>query len=582
MFLPINKSDMQARGWAEYDFLLITGDAYVDHPSFGAAIISRVLENAGYRVCILAQPTSRQDYTRFGKPKIGVMITAGNIDSMVANYTVAKKRRNEDSYSPGGKNNFRPDRACIVYTRQIKELFPDCPVVLGGLEASLRRFRHYDYWSDSVRDSVLVESGADVILYGMADNSVIQAAKTLQNNGSFANIPGVCYMSGHKPKNCITLSGRTDKVNYAKDAKAIFKEQDPVTGKTIAEPYGAQFLIQTKPPMPLTQQEFDRVYALPYQRDYHPVYKDLGGVDAILEVAFSIIHNRGCFGSCNFCSLAYHQGRIVTCRSHDSVMEEAKKITQMPDFKGYIHDVGGPTANFRGPACKKQLTSGLCKDKQCLTPRPCKNMVIDHRDYSSLLKKIAGLPKVKKVFVRSGIRFDYLINDKNTAFLKQLVQDHISGQLKVAPEHCSDRVLFHMGKPNFEVYKKFANTYNQLNKQMGKKQFLVPYFISSHPGCTLNDAITLTQYLNSIGYMPLQVQDFYPTPGTLSTTMYYTGIDPRTMANVYVPKTKEEKAMQRALLQWRKPQNHALVRKALIECNRQDLIGMAKKCLIRR
>lgn len=588
-FLPVSRADMQTRGWDNYDFLCITGDAYVDHPSFGFAIITRVLEHAGFRIAVLAQPDWRDlnAFRAFGRPRYGALITAGNIDSMVAHYTVGKKRRSRDDYTPGGVMGKRPDRAATVYSQCVKRAFPGLFVSIGGLEASLRRFAHYDYWDDSVHRSVLLDSGADVLVYGMAENTMVDLARALRDGGDFRKLRGVVFAT-NDPADCTfpyTICPSFEEVvaqkkSYAKATRIQQNEQDAVTGRAIIQRHGKTFVVQTPPPLPLTTEEFDETYALPYQRAYHPDYEALGGVKAIEEVQNSIIHNRGCFGGCNFCSLAFHQGRVLSVRSHESVVQEAERITKSPGFKGYIHDVGGPTANFRAPSCAGQKTRGMCK-RGCLAPEPCKNLDCDHSDYLALLRKIRALPGIRRVFIRSGIRYDYLMHDKNDEFFRELVQYHISGQLKVAPEHCVDSVLDYMGKPHFETYRRFYDKFFALNRKYQKDQYLVPYLISSHPGCTLADAVRLTEYLHSIGHMPEQVQDFYPTPGTLSTCMYYTGIDPRTMKEVYVPRSPHEKAMQRALLQWRKPEKRALVLEALRTAGREDLIGFGKHCLVR-
>lgn len=593
-FLPVSKEEMTALGWYYCDFLLVTGDAYVDHPSFGIAVIARTLEAAGFKVAILSQPDFRsaEDFEKMGRPRYAVMVTGGNIDSMVAHYTAAKRRRSEDSYSPGGVAGKRPDRAATVYAKLAKKAFPDVPVCLGGLEASLRRFAHYDYWADRIMPSILQDSGADVLMYGMGERSVAELAKNFKAGKKGAelckNIRGVAYFTEDEQEiafpfvECPSYENVLEsKADYALSVKKQYDEQDYHTGKAIVQRHGKKLLVQNPPSKPLTTDEMDKTYALPYMRTYHPSYKALGGVPAIEEVQFSIIHNRGCFGACNFCSLAFHQGRFISSRSHESVLEEAKHITKNPDFKGYIHDVGGPTANFRKTSCKKQIRGGLCKDKRCLFPKPCTQLEASHSDYLNLLRKLREIPKVKKVFVRSGLRYDYMMADSNHEFFTELVKHHISGQLKVAPEHMSDNVLYYMGKPSFEVYEEFRKRYEKINEKLGKKQYLVPYLMSSHPGSTLKDAIRLAEYLNTLGYMPEQVQDFYPTPGTLSTAMYYTEIDPRTMKPVYVPKTAEEKAMQRALLQWRKPENRQLILKALRLAGREDLIGFEKGCLVR-
>lgn len=593
-FLPISKEDMVARGWYYCDFLLVTGDAYLDHPSFGTAVISRVLEDAGFRVAILSQPDFRSeaDFLAMGRPRYAVLVNSGNIDSMVAHYTVSKKRRHDDAYTPGGVGGKRPDRAVTVYAQLARRAFPDTPIYLGGLEASLRRFAHYDYWADRILPTVLRDAGADGLMFGMGEHSVVQLARNLKAGKrgveAVRDIRGMAYLSNTAADcafpsvDCPSLDEvLADRVAYAKSVKIQYDEQDAVIGRAILQPHGHQYLIQNPPAIPLTTQEMDHVYSLPYMRTYHPSYEALGGVPAIQEVQFSIIHNRGCIGACNFCALAFHQGRFISVRSHESVIDEAKHIAQHPDFKGYIHDVGGPTANFRFPACKKQEKYGLCRDKRCLFPHPCKNLEADHTDYLTLLRKLRALPGIKKVFVRSGLRYDYMMADQNDAFFTELVQYHISGQLKVAPEHMSDNALYYMGKPSFSVYEKFKKRYERINQKLGKKQYLVPYLMSSHPGATLEDAIHLAEYLHSIGYMPQQVQDFYPTPGTLSTAMYYSEIDPRTMKPVYVAKSREEKAQQRALLQWRKPENRPIIVKALRQAGREDLIGFGPDCLIR-
>lgn len=591
-FLPINKQEMTDRDWYYTDFVLVTGDAYVDHPSFGTAIISRILENAGFRVCILSQPKSDDDYKHFGKPRLGFLVNGGNIDSMVAHYTAAKKKRSDDAYTAGGKAGARPDRATIVYSNAIRRLFPDSFIAIGGLEASLRRFAHYDYWDDKVRPSILIDSKADLLMYGMGEKHIVEIAKRLKKGDrNLTDIKGTCYTvstKDYKPmpvKECPSfeaVSQNTDesKKLYAKSCKIQQDEHDFARGKTVIQKHGNLIVIQNPPMPPITTEEMDEVYSLPFMKTYHPSYEALGGVPAIKEVKFSIIHNRGCFGACNFCSLAYHQGRQISTRSHESVINEAKEITKLPDFKGYIHDVGGPTANFRAPSCEKQLKSGLCADKKCLAPNICPAVKVDHSDYLSLLRKLRNLPNIKKVFIRSGIRFDYLIADKDESFFKELIQHHISGQLKVAPEHCSSNVLKRMGKPPVEVYNKFKKRFYELTQSMNKKQYLVPYLMSSHPGSTLNDAIELSLFLKKEGLHPEQVQDFYPTPGTVSTCMFYTGYDPNTMEKVYVPKTAREKAEQRALLQYFKPENKQLVLSALKKAGRYDLIGTGKNCLV--
>lgn len=593
-FLPITTEEMHARGWEQPDFVLITGDAYVDHPSFGTAIISRVLENRGYRVCIVAQPQSDEDYRRFGVPRLAFLINGGNIDSMVAHYTAAKRRRSEDAYSPGGKAGLRPDRATIVYSRRVRALFGDVPIAIGGLEASLRRFAHYDYWDDAVRPSILQDSGADLLMYGMGERHIVEIADRLaagEPMHALTDIRGTCYMTDaatYSPMPCaecptydqVRQPDATGKKQYAISCRIQQEEHDPIRGKTVIQRHGEQILVQNPPSLPLSTQEMDAVYGLPYMRDYHPSYEARGGVPGIAEVKFSIIHNRGCIGACNFCALAYHQGRIITSRSHDSVVQEAKQITAMPDFKGYIHDVGGPTANFRTPACDAQLKRGVCKGKKCLAPDLCPAVKVSHEDYLSLLRRLRQLPGVKKVFIRSGIRYDYLNADKDERFFKELVRHHVSGQLKVAPEHVSDRVLQYMGKPSFRVYEQFRKRFYELTKSEGKKQYLVPYLMSSHPGSTINDAIKLARFLKKEGLHPEQVQDFYPTPGTISTCMFYTGLDPATLQPVYVPRTPQEKAEQRALLQYYRPENRQLVLRALQKAGRYDLIGTGAGCLV--
>lgn len=589
-FLPITYEEMLDRGWEQPDFVYVCGDAYVDHPSFGAAIITRTLERHGYKVCMLSQPNWRSvdDFKRFGKPRLGFLVSSGNIDSMVNHYTVAKKRRKKDSYTPGGVMGKRPDRAVIVYSNKIREAYGDVPIIIGGIEASLRRLSHYDYWDDRVRRSILLDSQADLLLYGMGENSIIEVADAL-NSG--LEIQYLTYLDGtvYKTKDLEVVGEhimlpdykrvKESKKKYAESFKIQYMNTDHFNAKTLVEAYEGFYVVQNRPNRPLTQQEFDDTYALDYMRTYHPSYQEK--VPAIEEVKFSLISNRGCFGSCNFCALAFHQGRIIQARSHQSILDEALKIIEDPEFKGYIHDVGGPTANFRAPACAKQNEHGTCVMKQCLWPKPCKSMKVDHTDYLKLLKQLRELPKVKKVFVRSGIRYDYLMYDKDDKFFRELVQHHISGQLKVAPEHISDRVLDKMGKPRSGLYKEFVSKYYRLNEEYDKNQFLVPYLMSSHPGSDMNAAIELAEYLRDIHHQPEQVQDFYPTPGTLSTAMYHTGMDPRDGTPVYVPKNYHEKAMQRALIQYRNPKNYDLVYEALVKAGREDLIGFSKKCLIR-
>ena len=593
-FLPVSKEDMQERGWWWYDFLLVTGDAYVDHPSFGPAVIARVLEADGYRVAVLAQPDwhSAADFLAFGRPRLGVLIGAGNLDSMVAHYTAAKKRRSEDFYSPGKKAGKRPDRATIVYANRAREAFgSEVPIIIGGLEASLRRFAHYDYWDDKVRRSILFDSGADLLVYGMAEEAEREIARRLKKKipvSEMHDIRGTAFIAA-SPSECAFESVRVpsyaevreNKRLYADATRIEYREHDPVRGKAIIQEHDGRYLIVNPPMMPLETKELDRVAELPYVRTYHPMYEAEGGVPAIEEVRFSVIHNRGCFGGCNFCALAFHQGRMVTSRSHESVIREVTELTKLPDFKGYINDVGGPSANFRHHSCKKQAKFGMCPDKRCLAPTPCPNLDADHSDYLALLRKLRSIPGVKKVFVRSGIRYDYMLEDKNDDFFTELVRYHISGQLKVAPEHCIDGVLDYMGKPHIEVYERFMDKYRRLNDRYSKEQYVVPYLMSSHPGSTLGDAVALAEYLNKKGRQPEQVQDFYPTPGTVSTCMYYTEIDPMTMKQVYVAKSFHEKAMQRALLQWKRPDKRRLVIEALKEAGREDLIGYGPECLVR-
>ena len=567
------------------DFLLVTGDAWVDHPSFGAAVIAAVLRGKGYSVDILAQPGWR-DASAFAereRPRLAALVTSGNIDSMVAHYTAAKKRRGEDSYSPGGAAGLRPDRAVIVYSCRVREAFPGLPVVLGGLEASLRRFAHYDYWDDAVRRSVLLDSGADILAYGMGERTIAEIAERLQRNMPLAGIPGTCVLSREKPDGAVVCGSfeevSSSKPAYAKAAMLQYEQHDHVRGKTVCQAHGGRWLVCYKPAKPLTTQELDRAAELPYTRLPDPKYTQ--PVPSIEEVRFSVIHNRGCFGGCNFCSLAFHQGREVSVRSHESLLREVEMLAKQPDFKGYIHDVGGPTANFRHPSCKKQQKHGMCPGKNCLTPEPCANLDASHDDFLTLLRKLRAVPGIKKVFVRSGIRYDYLLLDKTGKCLREMVEHHISGQLKIAPEHCVDSVLDMMGKPHWDKYAKFSELYERLNQRAGKKQFLVPYLISSHPGSRLEDAVRLAETLHRMGRRPEQVQDFYPTPGTLSTCMYYTGLDPRTMKPVYAAKTSRDKALQRALLQWFLPKNRPLVLQALREAGREDLIGFGKGCLVR-
>ena len=592
-FLPITREEMKERGWDQVDFVYVSGDAYVDHPSFGHAIITRLLESRGYRVGIIAQPDWRkpESVQVFGEPRLGFLVSAGNMDSMVNHYSVSKKRRKTDAYTPGGEMGKRPDYACVVYGNLIRQTYKKTPIILGGIEASLRRMAHYDYWSDKLKRSVLLDSGADVISYGMGEHSIIELAEALD-----AGIPveDITYIAGTvvKTKSLDSIYDaeilpsfedlKADKMNYARSFYTQYLNTDAFNGKRLVEPYSDHlYVVQNPPATPLTQMEMDDVYSLPYQRTYHPSYEAKGGVPAIKEIKFSLISNRGCFGGCSFCALTFHQGRIVQVRSHESLIEEAKEITKDKDFKGYIHDVGGPTANFRHPSCKKQMEHGVCKTRQCLFPSPCKNLDADHRDYVSLLRKLRDIPKVKKVFIRSGIRFDYLLADKKQEFLRELCEYHVSGQLKVAPEHVAGPVLSLMGKPEHKVYEEFTRQFYKMNEKIGKEQYLVPYLMSSHPGSTLKEAVELAEYCRDLGYMPEQVQDFYPTPSTLSTCMYYTGVDPRTMQKVYVPKSPHEKAMQRALIQYRNPELYDLVIEALHKAGRSDLIGFGPKCLVR-
>ena len=591
-FLPICREDMNKRGWEQCDFVYITGDAYVDHSSFGPAIISRILEAHGYKVGIIAQPDwkVKESIAILGKPRLGFLVSAGNMDSMVNHYTVNKKRRHEDAYSPGGKAGLRPDYATVVYCNLIKQTYKDSPIIIGGIEASLRRMAHYDYWSDKMKHSVLIDSGADIISYGMGEHSIVEIADAL-NSG--IDIADITFIKGtvYKAKSLESVydyielpdydSVASNKLEYAKSFNIQHKNTDPYTAKTLVEKYKEKlYVVQNPPALPLTTTEMDDVYELPYMRQYHPIYEKQGGIPALSEIKFSITSNRGCFGGCSFCALTFHQGRIVQVRSHESIIREAELMTKDPDFKGYIHDVGGPTANFRQSSCKKQLTKGVCANRQCLFPSPCKNLEVDHKDYISLLRKLRKLPGVKKVFIRSGIRFDYCMADADDTFISELCKHHISGQLRVAPEHISDNVLKRMGKPSNNVYNAFIKRYRRINAKTGKEQFVVPYLMSSHPGSTMKEAIELAEYIRDLGYMPEQVQDFYPTPSTLSTCMYYTGVEPATLKPVYTPVSTREKAMQRALIQYRKPENYDLVKDALLSNNRADLIGFDKKCLI--
>ena len=592
-FLPITREEMLERAWDSVDFVYVCGDAYVDHPSFGHAIITRLLEAHGYRVGIISQPDwkKKESVCVFGEPRLGFLVSSGNMDSMVNHYTVSKKRRKQDSYTPGGVMGKRPDYAAVVYGNLIRQTYKKTPIILGGIEASLRRLAHYDYWSDSLKRSILLDSGADLISYGMGERSIIEIADAL-NAG--LDVKDITYIDGTVCKvksldniyDAVVLESyddmKADKMLYARSFYTQYCNTDPFSGKRLAEPYSDHlYVVQNPPSKPLSRQEMDDVYSLPYMRTYHPSYESEGGVPAINEVKFSLISNRGCFGACSFCALTFHQGRIIQTRSHESLLNEARQFIEDSEFKGYIHDVGGPTANFRTPACKKQLTCGACLDRQCLFPKPCRNLTADHTDYLKLLRELRSLPGVKKVFIRSGIRFDYLLADPDDTFFRELCKYHVSGQLKVAPEHVADPVLQMMGKPEHAVYERFTKKYEELNKQMGLKQYLVPYLMSSHPGSTMKDAVALAEYLRDLGYMPEQVQDFYPTPSTISTCMYYTGVDPRTMKPVYVPKNPHEKAMQRALIQYRNPQNYDLVMEALKMTGRMDLVGFGEKCLIR-
>ena len=592
-FLPVTAKEMKDRGWNQVDFVYLTGDAYVDHSSFGCAIISRLLESRGYRVGIISQPDWRkkESIQVFGEPRLGFLVTAGNMDSMVNHYTVSKKHRQKDAYSPGGKMGLRPDMATVVYSNLIRQTYKNTPIILGGIEASLRRLAHYDYWQDQVRRSILLDSGADLISYGMGEHSILEIAEALDSGlqvGELTYIPGTVYKSKtldmvYDP---IVLPSyekiRDNKKAYADSFAVQYKNTDPFTAKPLAEDYGTRgYVIQNPPAKPLTQQEMDDVYDLPFTGTWHPMYDSQGGIPALEEIRFSLTSNRGCFGSCSFCALTFHQGRILQTRSHDSIIKEAIHMTEDPAFKGYIHDVGGPTADFRQPSCEKQLTKGVCQNRQCLFPEPCKNLTADHSDYVALLRKLRKIPKVKKVFIRSGVRFDYVMADKSPVFLQELVKYHISGQLRVAPEHVSDQVLRYMGKPSHQVYERFLKAYEKANAKTGQKQYAVPYFMSSHPGCTVKDAVKLAEYVRDLGFTPEQVQDFYPTPSTLSTCMYYTGIHPLTGEKVYVPKDPHEKAIQRALMQYKNPANRVLVLEGLKLAGRMDLVGFGPKCLMR-
>ena len=592
-FLPLNKNEMELKGWDRPDFVFVIGDAYVDHPSFGPAIISRMLELYGYKVAIIAQPDWKnvESIDIYGEPRLGFLVSAGNMDSMVNHYSVSKKRRSVDAYTPGGEMGKRPDYATIVYCNLIRRKYKKKPIIIGGIEASLRRLAHYDYWSNRLKHSILVDSQADILIYGMGENAIVEVAEALEAG---IDVKDITYVKGtaYRAKNTDNLDEFTalpefdelvsDKINYAKSFKIQYDNTDYFTGKVLVEKYNDhQYVVQNPPAKPLSESEMDRVYSLDYARTYHPSYEPLGGIPAISEIKFSLVSNRGCFGGCSFCALTFHQGRTLQTRSHKSIIKEAEKMIWEPDFKGYIHDVGGPTANFRVKACEKQKKYGVCKDKQCLFPKPCQNLNVDHSDYLELLRKLRELPNVKKVFVRSGIRFDYLMADKDDEFFRELCKYHISGQLKVAPEHVSNNVLNKMGKPENSVFKAFCDKYKKINEELGMKQYMVPYLMSSHPGSTMKDAVKLAEYLRDLGYMPEQVQDFYPTPSTISTCMYYTGVDPRNMEPVYVPISPHEKAMQRALIQYRNPKNYDLVHEALVIAKRTDLIGFDKKSLIR-
>lgn len=590
-FLPISVDDCKKRGWSSVDFVYITGDAYVDHPSFGVSIISRVLENAGYKIAILSQPNwhNDSDFKQFGTPKLGFLITSGNIDSMVAHYTASKKKRHDDAYTAGGKAGKRPDRAVTVYSNIVRRLYPDSPIILGGLEASLRRFAHYDYWADEIKPSVLIDSKADLLIYGMGEKQIVEIADRLNNGeriSDLTDIKGTCYAVDvrNTPYDGVEVPSLENCINskkeYAKSVRIEQDEQDHIRGRAVRQKHGKLMVVQNVPMPPLTTEELDNVYDLPYMRTYHPIYESQGGVPGIQEVEFSITHNRGCYGACNFCSIQFHQGRYVTSRSKDSIIKEAKLLTTLKNFKGYIHDVGGPTANFRKPSCEFQLEHGLCKGKKCLAPKPCPNLIADHSEYLDILRSVRSLPNIKKVFIRSGIRYDYLLQDKDDTFFRELVEHHVSGQLKVAPEHCSAAVLDKMGKPHIEAYIEFSKRYFRYTGQVHKEQYLVPYLMSSHPGSTLDDAIELAVFLKKHNIRPEQVQDFYPTPGTISTCMFYTELDPYTMEKVYVAKNMHDKALQRALLQYYDSKNYKLCEEALRKAHRTDLIGLGKNCLI--
>ena len=592
-FLPITSEDVKNRGWDYVDFVFVTGDSYVDHPAFGTAIITRVLEAEGFRVAVLAQPNWKNDseFLQFGKPRLGFMVNSGNIDSMVAHYTVNKRPRSDDAYTAGGRAGKRPDRALTVYSRILRRLFPDSPIIIGGLEASLRRFAHYDYWSDSVMPSVLLDSKADVLVYGMGENQTREIAHALDKGlgvEGLQDIKGICFSVNTKdytPAPVVDLPSYErvceSKKDYAVAARKELEQNDAFSARRCIQRHGDKILICNPPMPPLNTEELDLVYSLPYERTYHPSYEELGGVPGIEEVEFSITHNRGCFGACNFCALAFHQGRTVTVRSHESVIKEAESFKNHKNFKGYISDVGGPTANFRMPSCQKQLEHGVCKNKRCLAPTPCKNLEVDHSDYLSLLRKLRAMPHVKKVFIRSGVRFDYLMEDRDKEFFKELVEHHVSGQLRTAPEHCSNIVLDKMGKPHIGVYKRFCDEFYRITNRVGKEQYVVPYLMSSHPGCSVKEAVELAIFLKKENIRPDQVQDFYPTPGTISTAMFYTGLDPYTMEEVYVAKTDKEKRIQRALMQYYRAENKNLVIEGLKIAGRTDLVGNTANCLIK-
>ncbi len=591
-FLPLTRKEALARGWDEVDFVYVTGDAYVDHPSFGPAIITRVLEYNGFTVGIISQPDwhSAEDFREYGRPRLGFMVSSGNIDSMVAHYTAAKKKRSDDAYTPGGKSGARPDRAVIVYCNRIREAYGDVPIIIGGLEASLRRFAHYDYWENKIRRSIIFDAQADLISYGMGEKQTVEIAERLRSGehiSSITDVRGTCYVCDVKDTpltgaECPSFENVcASKKEYAVSCRIQQDEQDHIRGKLIKQRHGNKMLVQNPPMPPLTTQELDEVYSLPYMRTYHPSYEEKGGVPGIEEVRFSVTHNRGCFGGCNFCSIAFHQGRYVTARSKESILREVELLTKLPDFKGYIHDIGGPTANFRDTSCEKQKTLGLCKGKKCLAPKVCPSLKADHSEYIDILRSVRQIKGVKKVFIRSGIRYDYMLQDKDETFFKELIKHHVSGQLKVAPEHCSAMVLEKMGKPYIDAYVNFSKRYFELTKSVGKEQYLVPYLMSSHPGSRLEEAVELALFLKKRSIRPEQVQDFYPTPGTVSTCMFYTGLDPYTMKEVYVARSAEEKAMQRALLQYYNPQNRDVILKALKKCGRYDLIGTGDKCLVR-